>query len=1136
MSRTDPFWTEPTESTYGAWHQADRDTKTYRPGILFVFVHGVRADRWTWHDLPAALLAKLGIDVDVLSFEFPAKVRHKASIWTAAADLAKRLSSGENRAYPHLVFVTHSTGGLVVKKMLADDIAATLKELKAGDKDLEQSASIALRTRRVVNVAVPHRGGDALKSWLGGQLYTRAVYPGVWCLKQLRTLGGCKPQRGERPLGRNKIIRQLRYGNPDLLRLEVAYRRAVRNLRAGRLPVPLAVEIIGRDDDILPTAPPPDERADSGPGADRSKRYVLKPDSDGPDYARAVRRSLRAKVHVLRGEHSSVKLVGTKPRGLLGRLLGWVGIGSAARERVNLIVDILADELGWARDPAAAAVALVTVARTFNFDRVNKITQLFDDPDRVPDGAADRADPRRTIPVSGTDQAGAVQWMRKIVVQGDQALRTVLVSGDAGVGKSSAVRWFARELALRFLAPEPDKADPLAVLVPMQQITLDDAQERAFPVRPWCVLREAISRAANQYTAEHAAHLAPEGAGGTAPAEDEGGKAPARIFPDIGADWLAARLARPTVLILDGIDDFLTKHPRIELAHFIQMLDDLTREHGTNRRLTLLLGARSSQPGLLDLVPNHGDIVEILRLSLTQAERFFPGAGAVLSGVKSHRLNHLLLTPLILSEIGPKIAQIPAASLRTRSGIMEEALKAIFDKRDIPRGKGADGSPFLIDAWLDAAMLVAWRFYQGFRGEMSRRLVREEVAKHEEQFREHFALHPGVDRGTIEQGFEIIRTDAHFARLLRGTVFFPTGRTTFRFMHREWEEFLVGRFIATCLRARKIDDPGAQSLTKNVFEYAGEQWYDPERHAGRVAVDGALLKAVLYLTAGRPGEDGKPTQPPNQYVAGCFVGTLGNSIAPLPRAVVQALLDRTFEIEELARHTMLNTLTFRCLRAQGREDAGEPPDPSADDIRRALAPVLVEYLRHDRRETNAVTRSLAWCNLRALRALYPDSPEPPGPWLGLGLEEEADSLRMLCPWRPQGWTDPHAPGDAAPLARAMYRPDRKQASVQTAYFRIQTIVLEQDHNPITTVHHMYALATALRNGGAIDEVGRPKTGIAVMLVPDSEITRKIEEYARQMGLSQLMEIWEHCRWACGPEGRAATPVPPPDQAGGTGVR
>jgi len=673
----------------------------------------------------------------------------------------------------------------------------------------------------------------------------------------------------------------------------------------------------------------------------------------------------------------------------------------------------------------------------------------------------------------------------------------------------------------------------------MQGIDLTDEEKRVFPEYPWCALRKAIARAANKYTDLYAKALT---------------SAKNNIFPDIGADWIGDRLKEPTVLILDGIDDFLSKHPRVTLAHLSQMLDKLRTEHGTEHRLTVILGARSSQPGLRGLVLDPWeDAREILRLSPAQADRYFPGIAEVIARVSSRRLRDLLLTPLILSKLWPGIEEPSASrlsrlsrlsSLRTRSGIMEEALRAIFIKRNLPRGTGADGNPFEIEAWLDAAMLVAWRFFLGFRGVMGRDTVRGEVAADETHFRAHLDRHPDLDRGSVMQGFEIVRTDEHFDRLLRGTVFFPTGTSTshFRIVHREWEEFLVGRFLATCLRARNVDAPGAQALTKNVIEYAGEQWYDPERDRDRTMVDVDLLHDVMHLAAGRPGPDEKPTETPNQYVVGCFASTLAYSTVPLGPRVIQHLFAGILNTEELARHVALHTLTFRCLRASRREKVGdppdppdppdgirkeakEPPDPSADDIREVLVPTLVWCLK--RPETNAITRSLAWCGLRALHELYPDSLEPPCPWPGLGRREEPGALQMLCPPRPAGWVESPA---AVPLAQPGYRPDRKQASLQTVYLRVQAIVLVQPFNAITTVHGMYGLATALRNGGAIDEAGGRNAGIAVMLAEDSEITKAVKKDAELMGIhKELMAIWEHCRWACSEAGRDAplALAPPP---------
>jgi len=252
---------------------------------------------------------------------------------------------------------------------------------------------------------------------------------------KMRELGGLVPQSGGLPWGRCEIVGQLRYRNPDLLRLEEKYCEALRIIQKKRLPGLRTLEVIGLNDDVAPEHPTP--------GKDALKRGGL---SD-VERLRADHFSVK-EVNDLPAEHNSGKPVGTKTNGILGRLLGWVGFRSANCERVNLIPNVLVKYLRWAEDRAAAAIALITVAQTFNVERLDDITEMFTDL-----GPVVQPEPRQTIRVMGTDQAGAVKWMREVVDRGDQAIRTLLVSGDAGVGKSSVVRWFARELALRFLAP-----------------------------------------------------------------------------------------------------------------------------------------------------------------------------------------------------------------------------------------------------------------------------------------------------------------------------------------------------------------------------------------------------------------------------------------------------------------------------------------------------------------------------------------------------------------------------------------------------------------------------------------------------------------------------------------------------------
>jgi hypothetical protein len=150
------FWT--STSKYGIVHKASRRDQSVAPGCLVVFVHGIFGDcSRTWGSVPEWILESGGIDVDVISFAYPSQIWQRCSIPVAAEDLRTWLET-EFCNHRHLLFVTHSTGDLIVKQMLRQAYGEVKAQLD--NRAFDISSSVWLRTRHVINIAVPHSGGS----------------------------------------------------------------------------------------------------------------------------------------------------------------------------------------------------------------------------------------------------------------------------------------------------------------------------------------------------------------------------------------------------------------------------------------------------------------------------------------------------------------------------------------------------------------------------------------------------------------------------------------------------------------------------------------------------------------------------------------------------------------------------------------------------------------------------------------------------------------------------------------------------------------------------------------------------------------------------------------------------------------
>lgn len=89
--------------------------------LLLVFVHGfLGSPAGTWGNMPAWLVEDQPLEPAILAFSYATGPRLRADIRLAASRLRLMLQE-QFDAYRHIVFLTHSTGGLVVKELLRQD-------------------------------------------------------------------------------------------------------------------------------------------------------------------------------------------------------------------------------------------------------------------------------------------------------------------------------------------------------------------------------------------------------------------------------------------------------------------------------------------------------------------------------------------------------------------------------------------------------------------------------------------------------------------------------------------------------------------------------------------------------------------------------------------------------------------------------------------------------------------------------------------------------------------------------------------------------------------------------------------------------------------------------------------------------
>src|SRR5690606_4094083 len=128
----------------------------------------------------------------------------------------------------------------------------------------------------------------------------------------------------------------------------------------------------------------------------------------------------------------------------------------------GLVVDVIANQLRDWPDRLELELANAILFKLSHDDR--DVERLIGDPEEV---GSSHSDPLfKKAKVAG--QAAVHEWLR---LKSRDGSRRILVTGDAGLGKSTVLRWLARTLCARFLSGAIQR-DPLSLYIPMPQLEL----------------------------------------------------------------------------------------------------------------------------------------------------------------------------------------------------------------------------------------------------------------------------------------------------------------------------------------------------------------------------------------------------------------------------------------------------------------------------------------------------------------------------------------------------------------------------------------------------------------------------------------------------------------------------------------
>jgi len=963
------------KNRYGTLIQASPEHANFCPKTLIVFVHGILATaRTTWsEDLPEWVMKEARIRADVFLYDYPAMPWQSGSIETAARDLATSLATNLDR-YDHFFFITHSNGGLVVKQMLLDDFRLTEAKLGSSNNlslDYDDLDSIVLRTRKIVHIAVPHRGGSLLLTLLLSPLVIPLMITSLFFLiPRVLTFGSLK-------WGYQAIYWQLRYHRRALACLDDELIDFAKRFAERGFERPVSVDIAADTDLAVPEL--------SG----RSKRGVKVIGTE------EVLRVL-AERWELRGSHMSVKV---------------------PRDPSDPVVKVIANEVGKFSPPWAWTVANATTGRVFRLNRQLDVTMLVSGqpPEILPTLHAQIGG---TLEVPRKVQADSLGMIHDLIALGGSRPKCVVLTGEAGVGKSTVLRTLARDLARDFM--RGDRCLPISI--PLQDIkfsreTIQSIKnagpfvqgKRLFDalLDDWCRWLETLTF----YNAVRSEQI--------------------REF---------IKNSRCTV-ILDSVDEFLLNNPGLELLQFRRLGDWIKQEYRENGNLIIIYGVRKTQIGWEMLTPSNDLALEIPLLTTEQAVELEPKAKD-LPDLNDERLKSMLLKPLYRL-LWAELANRNRVSSLNHAQLLELLVISLIKKSGLLDMPNLAGEPTDERLWLDSLTIMGWLFFRKFRrdGRVGVSILQKEA---EELCKEWKAHYDKVQSETAQEvanemmaAFKLLEDESLFDILLSRTIFLPTGtkrNPSIRVMHHEHLDFLAARYLTRCVLSLNLRELRARGYTTELFRVASDLLHDHH-------IQHDLIKATFDYA----GELREQYPIDAALVAGNIVGLLANLQSVITGPALDTLLSRMHEMPPVALHILITGLAFRAIRREN--------DPSADQIRAKLIPILQDL---SKRETangvNALTSSACWCYLKAFASALGMDCLPTSPWPAPNDAARDQILSLV--WRHT------ADGSLEPGMR----------SLQVAFLEVQQQVLEIEHRAISAVHYLYVISLAYSESRQCEEV------------------------------------------------------------------
>ncbi len=402
---------------------------------------------------------------------------------------------------------------------------------------------------------------------------------------------------------------------------------------------------------------------------------------------------------------------------------------------------------------------------------------------------------------------------------------------------------------------------------------------------------------------------------------------------------------------------------------------------------------------------------------------------------------------------------LESTRFKTKAGILQTTLETILDRStlDLP-----------LERLMNAITLVAWRCFAAFRGEIDVTDLVFECTALANAWRIHLYAIGHASSDPI-QGAELLSDKDQCRHILRRGIFIPTGPDRFRFSHKEWEDFLVARYFAMCIKDQNFGEFENRAFTYYTFQSASEQLRDH-------TITEEAVQRALTLTIKRN----------NQFIIGNFTAFLGSSYGPIEPRALDMILSSLDQLPRVARYITLGIVCERALRAH-------PDDHSALLFRKRAIGLVDRYATsQDIIRYHPLLASYAWCWRRAFEKKF-----------------NISFLQAEWPGRMYTFDQDEAILDLVYQSRNDEMTRSQQRSLQIAFLQIQYHLLEVPIITNVAVHHLWPVVLSYVRGVCEPEIS---ASLPHILSPMSAVTKAVRRYDL---IPELKVIWERYQHICG---------------------